>query len=448
MPPPFAPLRLGALLLVLFSAACATARSGAAPTPAPVLPSELRASSDAERIAAWSLAACRGAAPAEKAGCYTPLLLALLPEPGVATAMDVAERLAERDADARRDGHVLAHVVGRAAFTTPDAVGAAFSSCTPAFQSGCYHGVIQSYFVAMQHDGHAGHLDSAAVNDLCAPYRGEKGDDWLLFQCAHGMGHGFVMLYDHDLPRGLEGCDAVADAWERESCYGGAFMENVVNAIAPHDMPHDAGGHGAHHAAADAHAGDHGAEHTHAAGTEPFRALDPDDLHYPCSIVGERYQIACYGMQTSVVLHHNGYDFAATGRFCATAPERMHDECYNSLGRDVASFSQRDAAKSVRLCSLIDAAQQPWCYTGVVRNIVDVTADARAGLAYCPHVPAGENRARCYTAVGMQTLFLTRDAAEREALCASAEPEYTAACRRGARLSPASAAAAPSGEER
>lgn len=32
-------------------------------------------------------------------------------------------------------------------------------------------------------------------------------------------------------------CDELRDAWDRESCYGGAFMESDMNAIAPAAAP-------------------------------------------------------------------------------------------------------------------------------------------------------------------------------------------------------------------
>src|SRR5438094_8385415 len=168
----------------------------------------------------------------------------------------------------------------------------AFTDCTEIFQSGCYHGVIQAYFER------ARAVDAAGVNALCGPY---VADQWLRFQCVHGAGHGLTMFYDHDLPRALAGCDLLGEAWDRESCYGGAFMENVVNATAPHHAAHALHSHAAAH--------DHGA-------APPFKALDPTDLQYPCSIVAQRYLVACYNMQTSVMLFFTHRDMATAARGC------------------------------------------------------------------------------------------------------------------------------------
>src|SRR5881409_1674242 len=101
------------------------------------------------------------------------------------------------------------------------------------------------------------------------------------------------MYYGHDLPRALGTCDSLAGASQKESCYSGAFMESIVNATAPH------------HPASELAAG----MHHHIAVT--FRALDPADPLYPCSIMASRYLYACYLVQTAAILQLNNGDIAA-----------------------------------------------------------------------------------------------------------------------------------------
>src|SRR6266550_9592733 len=158
-------------------------------------------------------------------------------------------------------------------------------------------------------------------------FRSPSADQWLRFQCVHGMGHGLMMVYDHDLPRALGGCDLLSEGWDRESCYGGAFMENVVNATAPHHAPHVLHSHVATH--------EHGA-------APPFKALDPSDLQYPCSIMAQRYLVACYNMQTSVMLFFTHGDMAATARSCGDAPQALRPVCFPGMGRAVSEWSNKD----------------------------------------------------------------------------------------------------------
>jgi hypothetical protein len=347
--------------------------------------------------------------------------------------MEALNGVAERDRDVRRDAHVYAHGIGIAAFGGPDSVGTVFARCTPEHQSGCYHGVVQAYFIDARRSG--GEVTAEAANALCRDYRageGTPGDRWLQFQCAHGMGHGLVMFHGHDLPTALRGCDLLASDFERETCYQGAFMENVVNALMPHHpasaLAH--GGGGEHDAHGGAHAG-HGTE----AATAPFRALDPDDLLYPCSAVEERYWSACYSMQTSAILHHTGRDVARTAAECLRAPERMRSTCFVSLGRDISGITVQDRAASRRQCALVpDAADRSWCHVGAATNMLNVTARVEDGIAYCRELPATEDKTRCYELVGSQLLVLAPTEPEREAACRSAEDAFVEACRRGARL--------------
>ncbi len=394
---------------------------------------------------------CAELARAGKIECYQPVFLATLAQQGVAGAMKQLERTAAADPDVQRDGHVYAHAIGISAYDPAAEVSTTFGRCSPAFQSGCYHGVIQAYFADLQRAGSA--VDAASLAGLCEEQRGEDVSRWLLFQCVHGLGHGVTMFRGHDLPRALADCDLLGDPWEREGCYGGAFMENIGNATAPHHTEMLAGGHAhdAQKSAGDAEAGEHAAIHDehvesgtaaeHHAGeaaspghpaASTFEPLDDTDLHHPCSSLATRYGNACYAMQTSAVLFRNGGDIPATIGFCNEAPGEYRGICFSSLGRDISGRTVQDHGESARLCSLAPADAQTWCHVGVVKNFIDVTAVAADGLAYCASVPAGSNRNACYRAAGEEIWVLEPNAAARAAQCSAAGPAGAVECMRGA----------------
>jgi hypothetical protein len=388
--------------------------------------------------AAAALRQCGGGTPTEKIPCYEEILLSRLGTSGVRAAMEMLEQLGQLDVDVKRDGHVYAHAIGIASYRSAAEAGQTFAQCTPIYQSGCYHGVIQAYFTDLQQSSTIAGIGADEVNALCRDYREDGADRWLLFQCAHGMGHGLVMFHGYDLPRALQGCDHLTSIWEQEGCYAGAFMENIVNATAPHHAAGSAG----HHARAAAPSHEHGDAHAHdgdadaatAKAASPWKALDEQDPHYPCSVLDTRYQSACYSMQTSVVLLRNNGDIAGTATFCESAPARMRNTCFQSLGRDVSARTLQDHAQSVRMCALVREPYQPWCHTGVVKNFVDLTADAADGFAYCRSIPDAASKARCYQAVGEQVWVLEDAAAGKEQWCGRAESGYVAACRIGAGL--------------
>lgn len=399
-------LSVAAVVLVAIAAAgyVATRRGAAA---------FLRAGngSDSVALASTALEQCRGKTGDAQMECYDAFLVPLVASHGVRVAMGTLHVLGTHDAQLRADGHVYAHAIGIAAGKAGTDIGATFASCTEIFQSGCYHGVIQAYFE------HVHAVDTAAVNDLCRSYTNQAADQWLRFQCVHGMGHGLTMFYGHDLPQALTGCDLLRDGWDRESCYGGAFMENIVNATAPH------------HASHELHM--HGAPPGHAA---PFKALDANDLQYPCSMMAQRYLVACYNMQTSVMLHFTNGDMAAAAKGCLDAPPSLRPVCFQSLGRDISAYSRQDHHEAIRMCSFASAEFQPWCHVGVVKNFIDLTARVADGVAYCRSVTGAANRTRCYEAVGEQVATLRNGRAKREAECAAVADPYRDWCRYGARI--------------
>jgi hypothetical protein len=347
-----------------------------------------------------------------KTTCYSKPLDSLAALGEVRKAMGALARIISLDEAVRRDSHVFAHGIGIAGGKSGSDVATTFAMCDPSSQSGCYHGVIQAYFSS------ATKIGPEEVNALCAPFAGPEADRWLRFQCVHGAGHGLEMVYSHDLPKALTGCDYFQDPWDKRSCYGGAFMENIVNFTMPKHPSHGM----------ESHAGmDHG-DH------QPFKAIEPKDPHYPCSIMAEQYLVSCYEMQTSVMLYLNQGDIAATAKTCDGAPGRMRYVCYQSLGRDISAYALQDHTKSKEMCALGTAKYQPWCYFGLVKNFVDLNARAEDGLSFCKAVEGENNKVKCYEAVGEQIATLRNDTPSRKELCTPSEPEYLNACLFGARV--------------
>ncbi|HEX5726450.1 MAG TPA: hypothetical protein VFX98_13335 [Longimicrobiaceae bacterium] len=433
------PLRAAFTLCAMFLAAgCAredNAAPGAAAPAGRLAPAAWTPDSNPDAIAEWARAGCGGVLT-RKRECYERALLSLLEPAGVATTMAVLDRLVQRDAGLARQGHALAHGIGIAAYRDPGTVGKTFAACGPTQMSGCYHGVIQGYFLDVQ--ARTGSVGAAALNAVCEEQRRTR---FLFFQCSHGLGHGLMALHGNDLPRALEACDRVEDGFMRESCYGGAFMENIVHATNPHhtaaahaalDPRRSAGGDSAGHA----HPADGGHDHHAAADTPraPFKALDRGDPLYPCTAVADKYHLGCYYMQTSAILHMFGNDVAFTARACDKAPPRMVRVCYMSLGRDITALAQLDHGRALELCARGGPRGEAWCLEGVAENLVNVAADAREGLRFCARVARAGAKPPCYLSVGDMLGDIEPDSARREEVCAGAEAAFVETCRRGARL--------------
>lgn len=416
---PISRLLLVGTAMLLGSAACAGHR--ATPAVGEILTA---AGSDTLRIASSAYDRCRHVEPATRVSCYSEILSTLAGRGQVKLAMRSLERLGDRSPEVRRDGHIYAHGIGIAAGQSDQPTLEAFTSCSEAFQSGCYHGVIQAHFAKLSTVG------PREVDGLCAPFTGDS-NRWLRFQCVHGIGHGLTMLNAHHLPKALAGCDMLSDAWDRSSCYGGAFMENIVNATAPHHPAHKLAGNapGTH----DHPSHDHAADPDGDSPTAKYKALEPADPHYPCSSMAQKYLFACYQMQTSVILYLNRGDIKATSGTCESAPRGLKAVCFQSLGRDISSRTLQGHAESIRLCTIAPQQYQPWCFTGLVKNFIDITSRESDGHDFCAKVPGTANRSFCYFAVGEQAAVLRSAPADRREACKLAQPEYLESCLFGAR---------------
>ncbi|HET9385454.1 MAG TPA: hypothetical protein VFO67_09920, partial [Gemmatimonadales bacterium] len=230
-------------------------------------------------------ALCGGGNWETRQTCYSQLLSERLNKQGLADAVATLDQLTASDPDVAEHAHEFAHGIGIEAYGKSSNIVSTFETCGDGYSSGCRHGVIQAYFESRHQ------VTQPEVEGLCQPFKGSAQSRWVLFQCVHGMGHGLTMFYGHDLPRALTDCDLLADGWDRESCYGGAFMESIINATTPHHPASQLSAQSHHHAAA-----------------TTFKAIEPKDPLYPCSIMADRYLHACYQMQTSVMLHLNKGD--------------------------------------------------------------------------------------------------------------------------------------------
>ncbi|HET7463154.1 MAG TPA: hypothetical protein VFJ82_18010, partial [Longimicrobium sp.] len=416
-----APLALCGLLL----AACNPAASGPSPRPASNRWLDRLAADSAagpDSMAVWMKRGC-GGLTGTRSECVERALYGVLDRSGVAKAMAILDRLAETDATVRDNAHPLAHGLGIAAYKNPETMAATFAACPNTQISGCYHGVIQGYFLDVSRGGAP--LTGEQLNAVCTPHL-RNGLLW--GQCNHGLGHGLMALLRNQLPAVLERCDLLTDSAAREGCYGGAFMENIVAVTHPeataeshHALSHG-GGHAGHegmdHAAMDHSGMDHAAMGHGEAAAAPWKPLDRNDPLYPCTAVAQKYWYQCYLIQTAAVLVAMSGDIPHTAQACSRAPESMVHVCYASLGRDISAYAGRDPRRAQELCARAGTAAEPACVRGAAVALVEVNQKVEDGLALC-RLTSDAARAGCYAGVAGTLLINTPEPARREAVCAT-----------------------------
>jgi hypothetical protein len=318
----------------------------------------------------------RGAAIAECAGtasldfgCYQRRYRGMVAERGVRAAIrDLTDRR-ERVGYLRAACHQIMHGIGRQA---GGAYGiAAFGLGDDSCSAGFPHGVVEA---VMARIGVRRILGGAP--GVCASFRRRRSRSLDLYNCVHGIGHGFMALYRGDVFRSLRGCDELPSRWERDNCSGGVFMENLTAMSNP---------------------------------TRPSTFLRPREPLYPCTAVQRRFKRECYLKQTAFAFYVRDSDVAAVFAMCAaTADSGFREDCDEGLGGDVSIQANKYVAGETTKRATIRSqcalglargrgrASVRACVTGAVGEIVrDGATDETDVAALCASFEEKDLRAAC-----------------------------------------------------
>ena len=267
--------------------------------------------------------------------------------------------------------HELTHSIGRAAAELYGDVASTYSQGDDFCGSGYYHGAMETIVANIGADKI---LDEA--DNICADPREQENQSLNHRNCAHGMGHGFMGLYENEVFESLEGCDALSDEWEREQCSGGVFMENVID----EDNP-----------------------------SNPSKYLKADQPFYPCTEVKTEYKSPCYARQTNYVLKKQGEDFAKVFDLCGKVEEDFREICYVGLGNNAVIRSTREGttdgspadegaqAEFIRgVCMLgQDTEALSKCFTGAIRQLIFFYDSDVHAKALCESLRRADWRTKC-----------------------------------------------------
>lgn len=246
--------------------------------------------------------------------CYATYYATKAYNDGEAAAMDDVKQEYNTSGYVKAQCHQLTHIIGRTSYKKWGSLDKAYANGDSFCWSGFYHGGIEQ---AISDIG-AARVKSDAPS-ICDTFAKKRQYSFDHFNCVHGLGHGLMAVDDYDLMKALASCDVLKLDWERQSCQGGVFMENVMVA-------------------------------SRGNGTSAW--FKDDQPLYPCTAVKTAYKEQCYLMQTSQVLQRNGYDFNKTFAVCATADVGFTDTCYRSLGRDASGSTVSDKVRTIAICRM------------------------------------------------------------------------------------------------
>jgi hypothetical protein len=294
--------------------------------------------------------------------------------------------------------HRVAHAIGSASLARHKGnVARTFAQGSSSCFSGYYHGVLERSLVGVR--GYEPETLGAVVRELCSDVKRES-TVWLAYQCLHGLGHGLMITTGYTLPLSLRACDRLATSWERTSCNGGVFMENISTLYG-----------------------------------FKSRYVRDDDPVYPCNAVAEEDKVKCYEIVTSRILRVVDGDWAETARYCASAEKNWVSACFRSLGRDTAGQAHEDPVRILELCALArDAGGEGTCVDGAARAMTGNFKNGKPAAVLCD-AATSSYREQCYYGIGSVMGLYGGTDALRTADCRSTTnvAPYVAACVRGGR---------------
>lgn len=378
---------------------------------APTTPA--RSVGDSARVADSLLRACRPHV-AHSIDAYSECigsgLSALSKEGNIALALGTLDRVVNTDRSLVLLGHPLAHALGYAVRSTPKTASLLLTQCDERYQSGCYHGILQRYF-----DARIGlPIAQSVLVAPCEPFRGTS-QQYRLFDCLHGTGHGLMMYHRYEVTAALTDCDRLTTEWDRSSCYGGVFMEHNMGVRMQSFGDGEFG------------------MHRHSTPASTVTLFKPGDLHYPCNATPERYRKECYALQADLILPALKQDYAKAGKICdaAGAPELLR-ACYAGLGRNASGAAAFGFDGIKRRCDRSSAVGTPFCYEGAVRHLAYAPSELPRGISFCKSLPDGEIRERCWGGLGLQIGGFFADLESRRRACESDRASDIASCVNGA----------------
>ena len=303
---------------------------------------------------------CTGTA-AFDLGCQLDRYAAIVHRSGIDAAFAALERAYERQGFVRAGCHPIVHEIGHAAVERfGDDLAAVYAKGDPFCSAGYYHGATEQIAVDIGATEFVARTDS-----VCAELGGAARRSIDHRNCAHGLGHGFMLVLDGELPDALASCDGLADGWETRSCYGGVFMQNVM-------------------------------------ALDKSKYLRRDQPLYPCAELDRRYREMCYQKQTGYALFLRNDDFGAVFALCARVEAAFQPACYRGLGTNIAVhnlkqvFGDRDrTALTIEACRLATGAgARVNCIEGAVRALINYDHAVNRAVDLCDAAPRGD-RAAC-----------------------------------------------------
>src|SRR3989338_2466510 len=304
---------------------------------------------------------CFGDADFEK--CLAGFIEPYISANGTLAALKEINTLQQSDSRIRSSCHPIVHVIGRETFQQQGDIPKSFAACDQTCHSGCYHGAMERFLrgesVYSDPAEERSHISETEVKQKIQMACQNDQQANLRFQCLHGLGHAVVFFLGYDLVKSLQYCDILSSPWDRQSCWGGAIMENIT------------------------------------AADKSKRYLSATDYHFPCTALDDKYKNDCYVMQTSRMLEM-GLSWDGIAAECKKAG-LYRIACMQSMGRDASNNSRVEKPEAAaRICEKTEGSDREACVRGVAYALADNTWDGTYVMPFCDSFLNVSDQSYCF----------------------------------------------------
>ena len=323
--------------------------------------------------------------------CYQQAFGNLAYEEGPKAALERLQSMQQKPV-VQSNCHTITHMIGAGGLRHFDGeVGKAFVDGNSMCGSGYYHGLLQWKLAGLDEDE-----VGPVAREACAEPE-IKANNFIYYQCVHGLGHGVMLYTGLELPIALRLCHELETEFDQVSCSGGVFMENLSSSFGL-----------------------------------KTRWLKDGNLLYPCNIVSRQDKLYCYLLVSSRILLAVNWNWEKAADWCRRSEKDFVGTCFQSYGRDASGKAVHNPDLMRGYCARAGSGERE-CIYGAARDLMNNDSSDPRGREFCTRV---KRQHRSYCFYGLGTIFGTQhadEAGKRQACARFARGRDFADCMEGAR---------------
>lgn len=276
------------------------------------------------------------------------------------------------DSSKRQWCHEFMHYVGWELYKKTNSMFDSFSQASNECDSGMYHGIVEEYINETEISSDPEEFINIIPNACEGKNFNQNLPSGMKALCYHGLGHAFMLVTDNGLNESLKYCDYLSIY--SDSCYTGAFMENVKKKQVSRSPAH------------------------------PSKfSYNSDDPDYPCNIIDEKYRNECYVYKGISSVVNTGGDFKQSFKDCLKVTSKYQEKCFWGVGSDIPGphWSTQTAAGKCIVALEVSSKAYEQCIIGAMSFLIQLNlGNPQAAIEFC-NVVDENYKDICYRASGI-----------------------------------------------